>query len=302
MKKISMLILTALMAVVLSACSETANPVDSEPASAESKNNNETEEKAEMKSELTLQEVFEKSMEANQEIKSFATDLDLNQVMEIQGEKMAMSSKMHMKFITEPITLHQKMTYNIELGAEGTQSFDTEAYLTEDGFYMYEPMENMWLKMPQELSDQILQMQNAQSNPAEQLEQLKAFVDDFKFEQNDTHYILTLKAAGDKFNQFLKETMKESLPEDMLLDDEVFNSMKFNGVEYEIFVDKETFYTTDLNMLLDTETKMDGEVMKLKQDIKAAYSDYNKIDKIKVPQEALESAQEINLSDLEGAE
>lgn len=41
------------------------------------------------------------------------------------------------------------------------------------------------------------------------IEKLKKFVEDFKFQQDDNSYILLLNASGDKFTDFLKETIQD---------------------------------------------------------------------------------------------
>lgn len=103
---------------------------------------------------------------------------------------------------------------------------------------MFEPTSGVWMQLPKELSDTVLQMPEQQMNPAEQLNQLKEFADDFSFKQDDAQYILSLKASGDKFDQFLKDNAKQLMPDQLKENEELFNNLKFKNVEYEIFIDK----------------------------------------------------------------
>ena len=64
-------------------------------------------------------------------------------------------------------------------------------------------------------------------------------------------------------------------------------------VNYEIFIDKETFNTTALNMIMDMTMVVEGEEMKLAQNLKSTYDNYNEVEKIEIPQEIIDNAQEM---------
>ncbi|MBM7716590.1 outer membrane lipoprotein-sorting protein [Bacillus thermophilus] len=284
MKKALTIILGAMLMLVVSACNQTAEPVEKDGKTETTKK----------EQDLTLEEVYKKVEEANKDIKSFESNITMNQKVDAGGEKQEIKSDMAMEFIMEPMTLHQKMTMSI-----GEEKQELDAYLTKDGFYVYEPNQKTWLKLPSELSSQILQMSEGQTNPSEQLNQLKQFVDDFEFKQDEKSYILTLKASGEKFDQFLKDNVKATMPPDMQ-DEAAMSDVTFNQVDYELFIDKETFYLTALNMVTDMDTDVNGQKMNMNLDMKSTYSNYNKVESIEVPKEALENAQEVNLNEMGG--
>src|SRR5699024_104298 len=118
---------------------------------------------------------------------------------------------------------------SMDLGELGTQ--EMESYFTEDGFFLYEPTEDQWMKLPSEFSEEIMQLSGSQMNVDDQLEQFQDFVDDFIFEQDATHYILHLDAEGDKFNELFTQTMDDIMPEDMIgLEMDLFENINFNQV------------------------------------------------------------------------
>ena len=80
----------------------------------------------------------------------------------------------------------------------------------------------------------------------------------------------------------------------------VMGNMKFNKVEYELFIDKETFYLNALNMVTDMDTEVEGQKMNMHLDMESTYSDYNGVKNIKIPKEALENAQEMNMDEMGG--
>ena len=65
-------------------------------------------------------------------------------------------------------------------------------------------------------------------------------------------------------------------------------------MEYEIFIDKKTFYTNAFNMNMDMTMKVEGEEMQIDQKVNAEISKINEIEKIKVPQEVIDNAVDIN--------
>ena len=77
---------------------------------------------------------------------------------------------------------------------------------------------------------------------------------------------------------------------------EVMENMEVKSLEYEIFIDKKTFYTNAFNMKMDMTMEVEGEEMHIDQKVKADISKINEIDTIKIPQEILDNAVDINES------
>jgi hypothetical protein len=289
LKKTLSVLFTSLLVFMLAACNQTATTVNESPETKE-------EDKNENTSELTLEQVMTNSMEASEEMKSFVVQMDMKQEMTApeQTEAINMESTIDMKVVTEPMTLYQKMDMKMnDVGADNALS--TETYFSADGIYILDPAANQWMKFPKEMSDQLMQLSNQQTNPAEEIKKLQQFVDDFTFEQDEQNYILKLNASGDKFTEFIKETVKETFPQELSAGVDMFNNMKINEVKYEIFIDKETFYPTSLNTVMDMEVTAEGQTLKMKQNMEGQYSDFNTIEEVKVPQEVIDNAVEMDM-------
>lgn len=279
-----------LLVFMLAACNQTAKPVN-EPVKDNEKAS-ETEKVEEKASELTLEEVMNKSTEASEGLKSFSVKMDLTQDMTDQAElNVQTNSVIDMNIVTEPMAFYQKMTMSM---GEESESFETESYFSDAGMFFYEPSNSQWMKFPQEMTDTFLQMSGKQSNPGEELKKLQPFMEDFTFEQDTNNYILKLKASGDKFNDFIKETAVQQLPPEMAAED-VLSNMKINAVAYEILIDKKTFYPVALNMDMDFEMTIEGQTIGMKQKMNGQYSNYNNIEAITVPQEVIDSAVEMGM-------
>jgi hypothetical protein len=294
MKKLLLPLISFVLVLFLAACNQTAAPVSDDSNSGEEKTK--TEEK---KAELTLKEVYEKSAKATENLKSMHSSMTMNQEMTMPGEEgtVEMESAIDSTMVMEPLAIHQIMDMSMvaDGATEPMENMKMESYLTEEGFFMKDNMQNKWVKMPKEYSEQILQMSNAQTDPSQQLKDLEPFMDDFTFEQDDNHYILTLNAEGDKFNELLESTMKEVMPEMLQGQEEILQNMQFDKVQYEIFISKDTFYTTKLNSVMDMTMKIEDNEMKTKTTLESDFDQFNEVNEIKVPKEVAETAEEISL-------
>ncbi|MET0785143.1 MAG: DUF6612 family protein [Paenisporosarcina sp.] len=285
MKKWSMLLAVMTLSLGLAACNETATPTS-----------NTTKEQT---SDMTLKDVFAKSMEQSESIKSLSAEIDMTQLIEVPSQEISMetASKMDMDMVIEPLSLYQKGTTSMTMpgapSSEQAQDMEMESYMTEQGFYMFDSMSNQWTKLPSDMYEQIMSMSQKQADPAKQLKDLEAFMDDFTFEQTDSAYVLKLAASGDKFNELIQKQLADTMPDMMVEEQELLKDMNIEKVNYEIFIDKETFNTTALNMIMDMTMIVEGEEMKLSQNLKSTYSKYNEVEKIEIPQEIIDNAQEM---------
>ena len=285
MKKWSMLLAVTTLSFGLVACNETATPT--------------SDTKKEQTSNLTLQEVFNKSMEQSESINSLSANIDMTQLIEVPSQEISMetTSKMDMDMVIEPLSLYQKGTTSMTMpgmpSSEQADDMEMESYMTEQGFYMFDSMSNQWTKLPSDMYEQIMSMSQKQADPAKQLKDLEAFKDDFTFEQTDTSYVLKLAASGDKFNELIQKQLADTMPDMMVEEQELLKEMNIEKVNYEIFIDKETFNTTALNMIMDMTMMVEGEEMKLSQNLKSTYNKYNEVEKIAIPQKIIDNAQEM---------
>lgn len=233
--------------------------------------------------------VFEKSIQAMEDVNSFSMDMDVEQEISFGEEALVTVTKMNGDVIVEPMAMHQKMS--MSLADQGTM--DMEMYLTEEGIYMWEEASDMWMKMPQELFGEIMSLEEMQTNPYEELEKLQQYVDDFSYTEKNDYYVLTLSASGDKFKELITDAVAEITGTDELLQ-EMMEEVQIHQIDYEIKIDKETYYQQELKMNMDFSLTIDGEAAAIKQTVVGTFSNFDQISEIVVPQEVLDSAIEMN--------
>lgn len=244
------------------------------------------------KSGLTLMEVFEKTTEASKDLKSFKVKMDIKQNIQDEGENMKINSTLDMDVVQNPMAFHQIMSMN---QPDSNETMKMESFFSRDGMYLHDPTTNSWMKFPDNMMEQLLKVSDQQTNPMAEIEKLRKFVDDIKFKQDDHSYILLLNASGDKFMKFLKEEMQKTLPAGMDDSAKVFENMKISKMDYEIHIDKKTFFPSVLNLNMVSEMTTEGKTIKMAQELKGQYEKHNQIDNITIPQEVVEGAVEVGL-------
>ncbi|MFD1927626.1 DUF6612 family protein [Sporosarcina siberiensis] len=244
-------------------------------------------------SELTIQELFQKTQEASENQKSMHAEIEMTQNIKMPGEDLDMESKtfMEMDMVLEPMSMYQRM----EMEMEGVdESIQAETYMTSDGFFMKEPDSDSWIQLPNELLEQLSESILDSADPTLDFGTLVKYVEDFKFEQDDKNYILKLKASGENFQELVKEQLDASGMTEGMGEEELaaLETMIIHQMDYEIFIDKKTFYTNAFNMVLDIEMPAGDEMLRVKQNTKAQITKINEIKEIKIPQEVIDNAVE----------
>lgn len=283
MKKWLTILFASLLVFVLAACNSSSESGDDKSSSGGDK-----------AGELSLEDVYKKALDRQNEIKSMSADvkMDMKMAFDLDGQKSeeTTTSTLKMDLTLDPVAVYMKG--DVEALGEKT---NLEAYMVEDGMYMYETTSGSWMKFPMDDAEQVLGLSSDQINSAEQIKELEAFIEDFKIEEKDNEYILTLSTASDKFTKYVLDEMQ--LNDSLGLSEEekaLAENIKFDKVNYVIKVQKDTFDITAMDMVLDMTIEEDGQSMKLGTDIKMTYSNFDGVKEIKVPQEAIDNAVELS--------
>ncbi len=281
MKKFYIAGMVGVAALSLAACNDSATPVEGTTE----------------KSDLALEEVFNKTMERQESLKSVkaAVTMDQSSNMLIDGEEITMTttSNIDMSLTMDPMALFVDGIMSMKaLDEQDAFEMPLQMYLTEaDGFYMNDMMSDGWIKLPDEMYDDLLAQAGASADSTEQLKQLKPFINDFTFKQTDSAYILTLSANGEKFKSLIMEqvsgTLGQQLESEELL---TLEDMQFDDAKYVLTIDKKTFDMTKTVMDFDFIMEIEGITATIKTSSTINYSDFNKIEAIKIPQNILDTA------------
>ena len=283
MKKLKMFVLVSLAVMVLAACNKSAEPQTG------SKNN----------SELSLEEVYQKALDRQNELKSVTAIVKMDQVTSYGSGEEAIEIKsksdMTMDMMTEPLSIYMEGTMGMgEPEAEEEAMIDMKMYMTKEGTYMQDSLQNQWTKLPSEDFEAIIGQTASQVNTAEQLEKMKEFISDFKFEQTDSAFVLTLDTSSEKFKEYLLEQL--NLNEMLGVTEEaqqILQDTKFEKVDYEIMIDKETFDINEMVTNVSFNMSIEGNTINTVSNTVITFNNFNGVDEISIPQEVIDTAIEI---------
>ena len=294
-KRLTWMFVAFLMMMMLAACGTSSEQVEGNKSGDEitqgqdDKKVDEKDEEEEASPSLTAETVLEKSMEATNALESYSMDVNMNQVISIQGEvPQEISTTMKMDVTMNPFAMYQVMQMNDEM----TGSMEMESYYTEEAYYMHEPYTGGWYKFEYDIPHEAFHQ-----SPAEQMESLKSFANELTLKEDGDVYIITLEGTGDSYNELLQDASFIAEMDGMF--DDIFSMINVNKISFEIHVNKTTFLQTKVNMTMDLEMNIEGEVMHTIQEMEMTVYNYNGINEIVVPQEVLDNLQDFNFGDFD---
>ncbi len=270
MKKIFKVLAVGTLALTLAACNSSATPT---------KDTTKT-------SNLTLEQVYDKAVDRQSDIKSASANMDMTQVTKVGSGEEAMefsiNSKMEMDIIVDPLAMHLSGSMSMpDMMSEGQETTDMpiEMYMKKDaGLFMKDVTTDSWLKLPDENFDAILDQTAASADAKEQLE--------------DKEYVLTLEAKGDKFKELIDSEINKSI-EDMGLEENPMDQLTIEKINYVLHIDKETFDTKKMDMNFDLKMAVEGDELLMNTKSVVTYTDFNHLKTIDIPQSIVDNAQTI---------
>lgn len=228
------------------------------------------------------EDVLKKSLEAMEIIESYSMQMESDQEMTMnETEKMSMAMTLTSDMTLDPIAFYQKLSMETDIEMMG--AYETEMYLVDDQIFVFEPILDQWTELPIELSEDLGGLSEMQLSPDQQLTMLRNFVDDIEMTENASEYVLKLSGTGTDFMEVAQLFGGVGTEDfDEMLDD--FTQLDLNFIEYEIFIDKDTFYQTKLNMTMDITMAMEGETVQTVQTMQATIYGYNEVGEIVLPE------------------
>lgn len=277
MKKFIPIMMSLLLLLALSACGSDNTKTDA------------NEKQTGKASDLSTKELLEEAIAANSDLNSFSIEMIMD--MDIEGEQQEMTSTIAMDIVTDPFSFRQEMAMAMDLEEmPGTM----EMYLVNNHLYMYDSSEEQWMKFPAEFSEE-MGLFDENMDLGKQLSPFNEYLDDFTVTEDKDNYMLTLNDMdGERFNELLQSTLPNSSATGMDFA-ELFGAIDFKQVEYVLYFDKDTFLFNASDIYLSYDLGFEDEQGTIEQKVKATYSKHNEIDEITIPQNALDTAVEMEL-------
>ncbi|MBM7633193.1 DUF6612 family protein [Geomicrobium sediminis] len=298
MKKMKLWLSLSTFVVVLAACNDSdadtsteGEDVENEAETEVDTDENATEEEA-TEADGEAEEVMRLSYEAMESLESYRGVMDIAQTISFDGEEMPMDSKIEMDVMMDPMMFAQTITTPDPMTGE---EVEIEQYMDEDGIlYMFEPMIDEWMKMDL-LGDDLMSIEDLEMSPQEQLEILEQFTENITLSDEGDQYALSVEGSGDDLIEFSKEIVATQQNDEMMAEqmEQLFNEMTINTFDYVMYINKDTYYQEGIEMNFEMEMTEEGETISINQQMNGTFSDFDGIDTIDIPEEAIENAVDI---------
>ncbi|OMF95437.1 DUF6612 family protein [Paenibacillus sp. FSL R7-0337] len=233
----------------------------------------------------SVEDLIKKTVAASDQLKSFEMESQVKQKINVktaQGDNAQdtdMTTKS--KFIKEPLTMHQEILMKT---AQGDQKI--EQYVTKDGFYSQ--TNGAWMKLPATMGQQVITAMQQSTNPEKQLEQFKAISEKTKITEDGDNYMLAAEVSGDDVKELAKTYMNQTGGSDQQMA-AMMEQMNIKTMNIAYAVDKKTYFPTRTEVTMVMDMINGDQTISIDMDMKATISDHNKVDEIKIPQEALDA-------------
>jgi len=287
MKKLAIIVVSALLALGLAACGAKDNgPSNGGNSSTPPTNQTEQNQGSGNKQNdavPTVEELIEKATAASTDLKSFSMKLDMKQDIVVTSGDEKQEQKIEIKstsdFIKEPLTMFQDL--DISMGELGNQKM--VQYITKDG--MFAQIDGSWVKLPAESSAELLATLEDSSKPEKQLENFKAIAKDTAISAEGNDYVLTAELSGENVKELAKSFMNQGGQNDQVA--AMLDEMNITSIKVSTAMNKETYFPTKSEVSMTAEMSQDGEKISFDMVMVSEISKYNEITEIVVPEEAL---------------
>lgn len=239
----------------------------------------------------TLEELMTKTAEAGAELKGFTMDTQVQQNMTItQGETtqdQAIEMKMNSEYTKDPLQMHQEIVMN--LAGQGEQTI--EQYVTDQGVFTRQ--NGQWMKMPAEMTEQLMATMQQSASPEKQLEQFKGIAEQATITEEGDSYLVNADVSGDSVKSLAQSYLNQSGGADNQMA-AMMEQMNIKSMNIAYAVDKKTYFPTRTEVSIVMDMTAGEQTVAMDMKMTSNISDHNKITEITVPQEALD-AQEVQM-------
>ncbi|WP_078392636.1 DUF6612 family protein [Shouchella patagoniensis] len=231
-------------------------------------------------------DILHQSNEAMLELDSFSSETMMELIMPdpMSGEEVTLSVNTKEDVTLDPFAMHQVSTMSTPEG-----DIETTFYWTEDGMYEQGPDGEWFLYEGMSSEEMMSLLQTSTSH-----EQAEMMGEDMSVSDEGDSYILTYEGTGEDLNEMINELLGEMMEEDMQGADEMLEAFEISNLDYEMTIEKETHYMTEMSMHMTMMIDDGEESVEMDISMEQMVSNFNGVDPITVPDEVKENAEPID--------
>ncbi|SFQ10863.1 DUF6612 family protein [Salibacterium halotolerans] len=298
-----------LIILLLASCMSEADTDESGdsgiPPEEEPDDSDETKPAPEPEKVMPAGDVLQQSIDKMNNIDSYTISTNMNQHLELDEEQELENRYRSSTLVNlDPVRYYESSSIEkIQTAAGETQSsfVELDRYFTDRGFYMYDSSESRWVQFPEQFNEDFKSFDKSYENPGRILEMIEAYSSDIHIIEGNRHYQLTFSGGKDQTQEIALEmigmvnTAFSSSIEDMMY------MAELQSLTFQLQIDKETFYPKKLEMNLDMNmNNTEGEANASHHLVVARYSDFNETERVEIPADVLNQAEDMELDEFTG--
>jgi hypothetical protein len=233
-----------------------------------------------------LDELIEQS-EVAEKLKSYAVDLSLVQIENVQeGDKkdqQKVNISIKQEYINDPIQMH--VLLNMKSGKENNK---LEQYVMKDD--MYTSVDGIWMYTKEGFDDDLLQVIEDNIDVSEQLHIFTTMQEKTKITTEGENYVIEAQVSGADKADKAKKLAKEIISGNFELDNDSIQMMNIKDLNVISKIQKRTFYPLYYKLKIIMDGEQAGKKVSMELDMTIDVFKHNNIKKINIPQKALNSA------------
>lgn len=288
MKKMVVLLLGVVLALGLTGCGQDKKADNNASSGAES-NASAAVKTNEGVAAPAADELLTKLTDAMKDLKSLSMTATSKQhlVIKVGEDTQEQNIDMEIKsdIIQDPLSMKQEL--HMAMGDLGNQ--DVTQYITADGIYMLTG--GSWVKLTDETM--IATLKDAAKETADatqQIEQFKTIAGEMKVTEEGGDYVLKANLSGDNMKELAKSLLSQNGGENQAETMAVLDQMNIDNINIVYSINKETYLPSKMSVEMNMDMEAEGQQVSMEMKMDSAFSKFNEIDAIEVPQEALDNA------------
>ncbi|WP_339240395.1 DUF6612 family protein [Paenibacillus sp. FSL R5-0517] len=286
MKKWTTLFIGALLAVSLAACGNDTDNTATPPAT-NNETSNEGNTPAEQETKIpTLDELITKTNAATKEMKSFTTEANIDQNLNLdageQSQDQQVKTSLKMDIIKDPMMIYQEM----KMEMSGQEAQNVKQYITSDK--IYSQVGDQWVAIPEAQTAALIEQMKASMNPEGELEQFKKIQEDTEVTEEGDNYVINADVSGDNVKELAKSVMEQNGSDAQM--QAMLDQMNITSMKMKYMINKETYLPAGTDVAMVMEMEQNEQKMTMDMKMTSTFSNHDQVEEIKIPQEALDSA------------
>lgn len=240
-------------------------------------NNNNTNNNQKKENTISAEELSNKILEASKAVKSTKVKVQSKVKSDIFGKGATCNSEIESTISLEPLVVKLEGKTTIV----GQKSSGYNMYFNEEDMYFQSSFDKKWYKIKDGNFKNVFGKQKDVGNLATIPELIKAVEKNISIVEEGSNYVVTYFGKDETAKQVLE---KASLSIQPTLA-KSFENMTLENYEVKYIIDKTTFYPVDCEIKIKATVKQEQGSVSFDSETKLTYSDINKVEPIKIPDE-----------------